>query len=178
MNTTFVQGGLRGGPVDALTTPADLDRWIEEHAEAFPRELIERATDRATTFHVEEFRRLREALRELSRACTAEEPYDEQPVTVVNRDARLAVSWPELGHSGAPGPVVRWVEADPHLILLGMVAVSGVELLAGPRRHEVRACAAPGCILYFVKSHRRREWCTPGCGNRVRVARHHDRRRS
>ncbi|GAA2401477.1 CGNR zinc finger domain-containing protein [Streptomyces glaucosporus] len=178
MNTTFIQGGLRGDLVDALSTPADLDLWVEEHAEALPRELAERASASATAFHLEEFRRLREALRELSRACTAEEPYDEQAVTVVNRGARLAVNWPELGRPGEPGPVVRWAETDPYLALLGVVAVSGVELLAGPHRHDVRACAAPGCILYFVRAHRRREWCTPGCGNRVRVARHHDRRRT
>lgn len=186
VNTTFIQGGLRGSLVDALAVPADLDLWLEEHAQALPPEPARPAAGPATASHLEEFRRLREALRELSRACVAEEPYGEQPVAVVNRAARLAVSWPEIGDGAAggtaagaaDGPVVRWAESDPLMVLLGAVAVSGVELLAGPGRHGVRACAAPGCILYFVKSHRRREWCTPGCGNRVRVARHHRQRRS
>ncbi|WP_410538781.1 CGNR zinc finger domain-containing protein [Streptomyces sp. KL2] len=178
VNTTFIHGGLRGSLVDALATPADLDLWLAEHAEAFPREPARRASAPAAASRLEEFRRLREALRELSRACVAEEPYDEQAVAVVNRAARLAVSWPEFGERTEDGPVVRWAEPDPHRILLGTVAVSGVELLTGPGRHDVRACAAPGCILYFVRTHRRREWCTPGCGNRVRVARHHRQRRS
>ncbi|MBN3928186.1 ABATE domain-containing protein [Streptomyces verrucosisporus] len=182
VNTTFVHGGLRGGPVDALTTPAELDLWLEEHAEAFPREPVRRADAPATASHLAGFRRLREALRELSRACVAQEPYGGRPVAVVNRAARLAVSWPEIGdgsESGAAdGPVVRWAEPDPLMVLLGSVAVSGVELLTGPGRRDVRACAAPGCVLYFVKSHRRREWCTPACGNRVRVARHNRQRRS
>ncbi|MCI0384314.1 ABATE domain-containing protein [Streptomyces sp. CNQ085] len=177
VNTTFIQGGLRGSLVDALAVPADLDLWLREQARALPPERARPAADPATALHLEEFRQLREALRELSRACVAREPYGEWPVAVVNRAARLAVSWPEIGDGTADGPVVRWVESDPLMVLLGAVAVSGVELLAGPGRHDVRACAAPGCILYFVKAHRRREWCTPGCGNRVRVARHHRQRR-
>ncbi|MET9049418.1 CGNR zinc finger domain-containing protein, partial [Streptomyces sp. NPDC004362] len=34
---------------------------------------------------------------------------------------------------------------------------------------------APNCLLFFVKNHARREWCSPTCGNRMRVARHHRR---
>ena len=34
----------------------------------------------------------------------------------------------------------------------------------------VRACYAPGCVLYFMKTHPRREWCSVACGNRVRAA--------
>ncbi|MGK5450545.1 CGNR zinc finger domain-containing protein [Streptomyces radiopugnans] len=185
VNTTFVHGGLRGVLVDALTTPAELDLWLEEHAEAFPRESARRASTPSTASHLEHFRRLREALRELSRACVARQPYEGRAVAVVNRAARLAVSWPEIGDGTAGGTggaaedglVVRWAEPDPRLVLLGAVAASGVELLAGPGRHDVRACAAPGCVLYFTRTHRRREWCTPACGNRVRVARHHRQRR-
>ncbi|SFL89200.1 CGNR zinc finger domain-containing protein [Streptomyces pini] len=185
VNTTFVHGGLRGSLVDALATPTELDLWLEEHAEAFPRGPVRRASGPATASHLAGFRRLREALRELSRACVAQEPYGERAVAAVNRAARLAASWPEIGDGTADapadrtadGPVVRWAEPDPRLVLLGAVAVSGVELLTGPRRRDVRACAAPGCVLYFVRTHRRREWCTPACGNRVRVARHNRQRR-
>ncbi|MFD1828387.1 CGNR zinc finger domain-containing protein [Streptomyces desertarenae] len=178
VNTTFIRGGLRGSLVDALATPSDLDLWLAEHAEALPDGPAGWTSTPAAAVHLDGFRRLREALRELCRASVAEEPRDERAVAVVNRSARLAVNWPELGGPTEPGPVVRWAEPDPHMVLLGAVAVSGVELLAGPVRHDLRACAAPGCILYFVRSHRRREWCTPGCGNRVRVARHHRQRRS
>ena len=38
-----------------------------------------------------------------------------------------------------------------------------------------RATHAPGCVLYFVQDHPRREWCSTACGNRARVARHYDR---
>ncbi|MEU1601426.1 CGNR zinc finger domain-containing protein [Streptomyces sp. NPDC005708] len=39
----------------------------------------------------------------------------------------------------------------------------------------MRPCLAPNCLLFFVKNHARREWCSPACGNRVRVARHYRR---
>ncbi|MCB0944909.1 MAG: CGNR zinc finger domain-containing protein, partial [Mycobacterium sp.] len=52
-----------------------------------------------------------------------------------------------------------------------------VELLTGPAAVRLRACNAPGCVLYFVKTHPRREWCSEGCGNRVRAARHYQRTR-
>jgi predicted RNA-binding Zn ribbon-like protein len=36
----------------------------------------------------------------------------------------------------------------------------------------------PNCVLFFIKDHPRREWCSPGCGNRARVAHHYDRHRA
>ncbi|MFE9682238.1 CGNR zinc finger domain-containing protein [Streptomyces sp. NPDC006285] len=30
-------------------------------------------------------------------------------------------------------------------------------------------------MRYFLQDHPRQEWCTPSCGNRARVARHHER---
>ena len=53
-----------------------------------------------------------------------------------------------------------------------------IELFTGPAAVNLRACNAPGCVLYFVKSHPRREWCSEACGNRARAARHYQRVRS
>src|SRR2546429_545268 len=41
-----------------------------------------------------------------------------------------------------------------------------------------RATLALGCVLYFVKDHPRREWCSAACGNRARAARHYSRHRA
>jgi predicted RNA-binding Zn ribbon-like protein len=43
-------------------------------------------------------------------------------------------------------------------------------------RQELRACQGPGCVLFFIRD-RRREWCSHGCGNRARAARHYARAR-
>lgn len=48
-------------------------------------------------------------------------------------------------------------------------------LFAGPDQERLKACLAPGCVLYFMQNHPRREWCSAGCGNRARVARHYRR---
>ena len=48
-------------------------------------------------------------------------------------------------------------------------------LFGGPDRLLIRSCPAPGCVLYFLREHPRREWCSTTCGNRVRAARHYDR---
>ena len=55
--------------------------------------------------------------------------------------------------------------------------LSAVGLLGGADAARLRACYAPGCVLYFVKTHPRREWCSVACGNRVRAARHYQRAR-
>lgn len=58
---------------------------------------------------------------------------------------------------------------------LAWIADQAVRLFAGPERSALRACQGPGCVLYFVRNHPRREWCSAGCGNRARVARHYQR---
>ncbi|MFF3488386.1 CGNR zinc finger domain-containing protein [Streptomyces sp. NPDC002701] len=55
------------------------------------------------------------------------------------------------------------------------LARAAVAFLAGPDRRRLRACHAPRCVRYFLQDHPRQEWCTPSCGNRARVARHHER---
>jgi predicted RNA-binding Zn ribbon-like protein len=58
---------------------------------------------------------------------------------------------------------------------LSAIATQAVELFGQGDGFELRACLAPGCVLYFVKDHPRREWCSAGCGNRARAARHYAR---
>ena len=60
---------------------------------------------------------------------------------------------------------------------LSKVANDAVHLFTGPDASHIRACQAPGCVLYFVKTHPRREWCSEACGNRTRAARHYQRMR-
>jgi predicted RNA-binding Zn ribbon-like protein len=59
---------------------------------------------------------------------------------------------------------------------LSVIAGLGIDLVAGDET-PLRACYAPGCVLYFVQDHPRREWCSTACGNRVRAARHYRRHR-
>lgn len=40
------------------------------------------------------------------------------------------------------------------------IARDAVRILGGPLRDDLRACHGPGCVLFFVKDHPRREWCS------------------
>ncbi len=67
--------------------------------------------------------------------------------------------------------------ASPTRTALAELAYQAIDLLTGPAAAKLRACHAPHCVLYFVKTHPRREWCSEACGNRVRAARHYRRTR-
>lgn len=132
---------------------------------------------------LEAFRTLRQALRDLAGVLTedtravAQDRDLERAVAEVNRAARSARQWPQL--VVRDGQLLRDNKSEGSLALqsLGSIATEAVELFTGENRVSLRACYAPGCVLYFVKDHPRREWCSPSCGNRVRAARHYRRNR-
>ncbi|MFF0739355.1 CGNR zinc finger domain-containing protein [Streptomyces sp. NPDC004111] len=181
VNTTFIRGGVRGRVVDALGGAGDLDRWLALHRDAFSEGLGGFLDDPvpAGEAHLARFLELRHALRGLAGAATATRPRppETSDVQVVNAAARLASRWEELLPGSGFTAVPRWPEPDPLLVALGEVAARGVGLFSGPDAGKVRACPAPGCVLYFLKNPARREWCTTACGNRARVARHSRRAR-
>jgi len=181
MNTIWTD---RDGIHDALEDDAGAAAWlgavagrIGAEAGTGPSSLNEDAVRPAAGT----LRKLRDALRRLAAEATedprppASAPGLTRPHAVVTLNAlataRPELVWPAGGHpSGAyraPGTA-----AD---LAVGLIAHQGVGLLAGPGRELLRPCLAPNCPLFFVKNHARREWCTPGCGNRARVARHYQR---
>ncbi|MBR8639899.1 CGNR zinc finger domain-containing protein [Streptomyces tuirus] len=83
------------------------------------------------------------------------------------------LDWPE----GA-GPVLRQQPAHGSADLTAALAHAAIAFLASPDRDRLRACHAPRCVRYFLKEHPRQEWCKPSCGNRARVARHHERHKA
>jgi CGNR zinc finger len=64
---------------------------------------------------------------------------------------------------------------SPARVAVAELAHDSIDMLTGPTATELRACHAPGCVRYFVKSHPRREWCSEACGNPARAARHYRR---
>lgn len=169
MNTVWAD---RGGVHDALTGADDLRRFLAATGAV---------TAAVSGDDVAAARRLRDALRRLAatvtdddRAPAATGLAEADAAGAVN--AALAAAPPALlrragdGWELATGPVTA-------AAALGAVAREGALLVADPAR-PLRACHAPGCVLYFVRDHPRREWCSVACGNRVRAARHYRRRRA
>ncbi|WP_326835467.1 ABATE domain-containing protein [Amycolatopsis rhabdoformis] len=175
MNT--VNAG-RDGVTDALTDDADVASWLAAIAPRLERE-AGLVLDGDPGPVAERLRTLRDALRVLA----AEATDDPRPVAVdVARSEALAtlnelahtraeLVWPE---NGEPARVLRSPGA-PAERALAFLAHQGIDLFGGEQRHRLRACLAPNCLLFFVKDHSRREWCSAGCGNRARVQRHYQR---
>jgi predicted RNA-binding Zn ribbon-like protein len=175
MNTIWAD---RHGVHDALSRPADLADWL--HEIGAPADLPP-----VTPEDLARARELRDGLRRLAslqtddtRPAAASAVEDAATaVGIVNRVAtglappRLELRGDALGMGAHPA-------GRPAAALLADIAVSAMALLTDPNAPPLRACFAPGCVLYFVQAHPRREWCSTACGNRARAARHYQRHRS
>ncbi|GGX59135.1 ABATE domain-containing protein [Streptomyces fructofermentans] len=95
----------------------------------------------------------------------------------LNAYAALAPTVPVLTWADDADPVVRQVPVGEGSRPAATLARAAVAFLASPELRLLRACHAPRCVRYFLKDHPRQEWCKPSCGNRARVARHHERHR-
>jgi predicted RNA-binding Zn ribbon-like protein len=174
MNTIWAD---RFGVYDALTTTANLRAWL---AAVFGDDGV--APDGRD---VKQFRMLRDGLRRLAAlltddtrpAAASATAEIQQAVADVNRAVTRAPTLPQLAYDRGGLYAIAAPGRTEVQRALSSLAYGGVELLTGEGRTVLRACNAPGCVLYFVKDHPRREWCSTACGNRARVARHYDRHR-
>lgn len=155
-------------------SPSNIDTWLRA---ARPETVGETAR---------ELRRLRDALRRLAALATGD-PRAPAASAIEDRDGALAVvnhacshatTWSELHWpAGQHAQRVTHSSGSAGRAVVAMLAELGVELFSSDERHLLRACLAPGCVLYFIGQHPRREWCSSACGNRARVARHYRRHR-
>jgi predicted RNA-binding Zn ribbon-like protein len=163
---------------DDLRTTADVNEWLDAIG-------VDRAGAHATERELATARALRDAVRVLAALVTA----DGRPGRPAAAPADVAAAIDQVNATAAELPAPRLALRDGRLGLgvpgggspvttgLAQVADQSVGLLAGEDAARLRACHAPGCVLYFVKTHPRREWCSVACGNRVRAARHYQRAR-
>lgn len=167
------------GVHDELTDPAVLCDWLTAVTDYDDAALGETSEQELT-----EALRLRDSLRRLAAFSTADErPNAQSPVS--DLDAAIAAvnavlaDRPQTQLAVRDGQLrtVNQPRTSPTRSALAQLGQDAVELLTGPTAVKLRACHAPGCVLYFVKTHPRREWCSEGCGNRIRAARHYQRTR-
>jgi predicted RNA-binding Zn ribbon-like protein len=159
---------------DDLAGPADLDAWLNAVG-------IDRHGAKATEDELRSAIRLRDAVRRLAAHATGDDRPAaasaiadlDEAVTVLNEHA---AKLPPPAIAASPSGLRRAKEAPASGVTTGLagIAQQAVALLAD-HGDKLRACHAPGCVLYFVKSHPRREWCSVACGNRARAARHYDK---
>lgn len=177
MNTIWAD---RHGVHDALGSADDLREWLSAvGAAAAGRQEIGPGD-------VDRFRRLRDALRRLA-ALLTEDPRPaaasptadvRQAVADVNQAVTEATTWPQLDLRDGRLQARSAGTSTAAMRVLSSIAAESVALFTGDGAALLRACHAPGCVLYFVKDHPRREWCSTACGNRARAARHYRRHRT
>lgn len=170
-----------GGVADDLAEPTGLTAWVRAHPDVLPGSEAYVADDPALIA----VRDLRAAVRALfARAVRPAEPSPAdaarllpvpEAVARLNAAAARTATVPVLAWPDGADPVVRQQPQDGRPELTAVLARAAIAFLASPDRQRLRACHAPRCVRYFLKEHPRQEWCKASCGNRARVARHHER---
>jgi len=181
MNTVVVD---RDGIHDTLKDDGGAAAWLRAVADRISDEAgadVDLPAVETLRPDAEKLCELRDALRLLAAEATGDPrppvtaPELTRPEAIATVNA-LATTWPELvwPTGGHPSRAYR-AHGTATTLAVELIAHRGVELLTGPGRERLRPCLAPNCLRFFVKDHARREWCSPGCGNRARVARHYQR---
>jgi predicted RNA-binding Zn ribbon-like protein len=162
---------VRGEIIDGIADRSQLDAWLTGHGSRLGVRPPRRPA-------VGEFRQLRDAIRALFDAATTGHAPPRDALALVNVASAGGQVHPELrwGRADAPEAVIRSDAGTATADALAALARDAIAILGGPLRERLRRCGRPGCVLFFVKDHPRREWCSNACGNRVRAARHYRRR--
>lgn len=186
MNTIWAD---RDGVHEALGSPAETGAWLRSVSD---REDVPGSDLTAWLGSVNEddlnsaHQDLR-SLRDGARSLAARQTDDTRVPALTPIEVATAIaSINSLAASAPAWPVLDWPDkGSPHAsrgsqsaagpVFVADIARATVTLLGGDTGHQLRACQAPGCVLYFIKQHPRREWCSAGCGNRARQARHYRR---
>ncbi|MFI6448598.1 CGNR zinc finger domain-containing protein [Kitasatospora sp. NPDC050543] len=170
-NATYA---VRGRLVDGLQSVEQAAAWFRDHRGRFAEPIADTDLLAAGPSELAAVRALRDAIRELAAVAVRGGPPPRAAVAEVNRQVRSAARWRELSWEAGPQSLARSAAA-PVTTALAEIAEAAVDLFGGDAVGLLRACQAPGCVLYFVKDHPRREWCSAACGTRARAARHYER---
>ncbi|MDA0565532.1 CGNR zinc finger domain-containing protein [Streptomonospora sp. S1-112] len=172
MNTVWAD---RHGRHDDLADIGGLRAWLRRTG------LV--ADPAPTAEDLAAFRRLRAAARRVAAHVTADDrppagdPPDDLGAALADLNADCAACSPRLIDTG-DGLALRWHPGPRDTDRArAELALAAARLFSGEDAGLLRACYGPGCVLYFRGDHPRREWCSAGCGNRARVARHYSRHR-
>jgi len=170
-NTVYA---VRGEVRDGLATVADVQRWVDLHSGDLTA-TVAGGRSRLSAPDAQRIRELRDTVGAVLDAAVAGRAPTAGQRRVLNRLSAAGPRWEALSDTQPPA-VALLSPSSPVEALLADIARSTMTLVTEPRRGAIRACPAPGCVLHFVKDHPRRQWCSAGCGNRARVARHYARR--
>jgi len=179
----FINTGLGGtaGPGDTLTAPGDVTRWLGEAGllTLTERRHLDRAPPEARSL-LDEGRRLRQEMGEALERWLRGAPLSASSLFALNRCLAARPTYPQVRGDGTELTVLRVGGATLVAGYLAPLAGRFLDLLLEADPLRVRACASPGCALWFRDTSRNgsRRWCSMArCGNRAKVAAHYRRKR-
>ncbi|WP_328224214.1 CGNR zinc finger domain-containing protein [Streptomyces sp. NBC_00310] len=173
VNTVFP---VRGALCDGFRTPEHVAWWLGACRHRFATHIPDSALSGIGASDTHCFVLLRDAARRLVDAYVHQHDSDPWDVAQVNRVSSLGRPWPQLRWNTGGRPMAVEVGTAPPIVAVQVeIAHALVDLLGGESGMEPRACPAPGCVFFFDRARSRREWCSTGCGNRARAARHYAR---
>jgi predicted RNA-binding Zn ribbon-like protein len=153
-------------PVDLLSSPAQLDDWLE--IGGFGAD----ATHATKAIQLAKARSLREAIYRSVMAVVEKRAPDKEDVLTINAFALKPPARPQLVGDSIVMTARSKVDAA-----LSALAADAIERLSADKRDRLRQC--PDCKMLFFDASppRRRVWCSSssGCGNRAKVRRHRQR---
>lgn len=166
VNSTYIKGGTRGHLIDSVHTRELLADWCAQRAEKF------KSVDSSRNFRdieIEFVHSLRTAVRSALSKVVYEQRISSEDAQILSANARKATR--SIIVTDQLIPSYTWSRSTVTDRVCTLIAEDAIRLLTEEREH-LRACEAPGCIMFFVPSAGRRQWCSATCGNRARVARH------
>jgi predicted RNA-binding Zn ribbon-like protein len=175
----------RAGPVEHLPTVESALDWLQDHS------LLHSDARRAALARLERepaeavrvlgrIHRLRAAMRELADAAVDRRPPDARQLDRINRALRTPYTYVLVPAPDGVSLDHRHV-GDPLEGAMARLAESIAREVSTGHPDRLRICANDECRWVFQDTSRtgRRKWCDMStCGNRAKVARHRERRRS
>jgi predicted RNA-binding Zn ribbon-like protein len=170
---------VRGKPADGIASPDDATAWTLQLADRLRAAGAPAVDDaRLLDADADALRALRSAVRGIASAVVAAQRPADNDVDAVNRLAALSPRWTSIAWAADGATTTTQAAGEPTSQVLGALASDAINLFSGADAERLRLCNRPGCVLFFLKDHPRREWCTPACGARVRAARAYEKHRS
>ncbi|GAA2598731.1 CGNR zinc finger domain-containing protein [Actinomadura fulvescens] len=161
---------------DLLDTPARLKAWLALQADRLPAEEAEAEVTEADVAAVQA---VREQVAAAVHAVLHDRPPPAKALRRLNDAQRAAPAVQELAWNGTKVVAAPRREGPPGTRLAAVLAEAAAGLLTDPAIGTVRRCEAEDCVMVFLPAHPRRRWCSPTrCGNRARVARYYQRRKT
>jgi predicted RNA-binding Zn ribbon-like protein len=177
----------RGHIRDALAGRSEIEQWV--HAVSGQLRMSPRPSspEPMSSADVARLVSLRDAIRRLAVEHTQDQRSLGEPVVpdvvsataVVNDSSALSSIWTELEWEASTARRRdAWKGGSFAEAVIAVIARRTIELCTSPEWERLRPCLAPACAHFFLKDNVRRQWCSPLCGNRARVARHAERHRN